>query len=272
MAIHQILLAGGGGLTIEATAADGSADPDINVYKEADRTFAVFDASGRYRIKGGTGVLARVVGIGGGGTAGNAGGGGGAGGLGSGTYTVPDEDWHTVTIGAAGNGYAIAGSTVVTTAGGTNVFGVVLSGGGYGGAEGGHGPNNGLPGGCGGGGAWNNDQGQRSGGAGTPGQGFPGANSLGGPQRCAGGGGGVGSAGTRPIAGGAAVTVGITGSGMAFGEGGRGSAVYGGNEDGCPNSNQARSGNMPGCGSSRANPGAPSTLQKNGRFIVMCFT
>jgi hypothetical protein len=223
--------------------------------------------------------------IGGGGGGGqNAGAGGGAGGYRSSANIVgelsgglsPIESKVTVTaqsypivVGAGGNG----GTTSIVSTFGfdgqpSSAFGITSLGGGAGINSGGA---NGRPGGSGGG-TGNDNTGNRTGGAGTTGQGFKGGDGTvpGGGDRTGGGGGGAGGAGQNSVNtvlagfGGVGLSSSITGTPI-FRAGGGGGGVHVGTDGAGGNGGGGAGGGFSGVDGTGGGGGAGRSPNPGGR-------
>jgi hypothetical protein len=149
------------------------------------------------------------------------GGGGGAGGVLNNTASVVPGIPYTITVGAGGQAPRDSGNPSSISGAPPLPLAITAIGGGGGGGSGANPGAVAKSGGSGGGGGLDNV----TGGAGTPGQGFPGGNGGPGPNVFGGaGGGGAGAAGTNFIAGpgGVGRPISITGTSVFYGGGGGG--------------------------------------------------
>jgi len=137
-----------------------------------------------------------IVGGGGAGGSGHAGGGGAGGYISGSSLTVYKGTSYPAVVGAGGTG-ATYNSSAPSVGSNTSIFGYTAIRGGYGGGQNQPGiAKDGTSGGSGGGGG-NTTSGAGDGGAGTPGQGFPGGIGSGGNSWSGAGGGGASAAGSN---------------------------------------------------------------------------
>ena len=184
------LLAASAATLFALSTAYGGVDASGGIITQVGNDLVhTFTESGTLEVTQGGMVEVLVVGGGGGGGSDYYGGGGGGGGgiVYRESYAV-EPGSYTVTVGAGGAGGA-AGK-YGSNGGDSSIFGLVASGGGYGGGYNSH------AGGVGGsgGGASGMQSGSSSGGASTSGQGYNGGSGI---AKYAGGGGGGGSAGNN---------------------------------------------------------------------------